>query len=97
MNVLCYLFLVIKPCISLASSVPFPPHMCSDSATVYLHLRERCWKRRIRLCHSSFHSMTIERRLAVSPGWFPSFSLPKIKYSLQQEQTLIKIMFSYNV
>lgn len=71
--------------------------MCvlSETATSYLHLRERCWKRRIRLCHSSFHSMTIERRLTVSPGCSPSFSLPKIRYDLQQEQVLIKNMYNY--
>jgi len=74
----------------ICSSSWIPPHVCVcmyvETATAYLHLRERCWKRRIRLCHSSFHSMTIERRLTVSPGCSPSFSLPKIRYDLQQKQ-----------
>lgn len=41
------------------------------------------WKRRIRRCHSSRHSMTIDLCVTVSPPWPPpSLSWPRIKYDL---------------
>lgn len=48
------------------------------------------WKRRILRCHSSRHSITIDRCVTVNPPWPPpSLSWPRIKYDLKIDIFLI--------